>query len=449
VSTFPVPAGDPAGLRAVVSRLSSLAGTVGETRGTRLRTLGERAEGALPAARVAAFAGARGQAGTATSALGVSLVAVGGALADYADALETSQHEVRGAGDRFDAAQARSRTADAAGDVATAQSGRLAMAQESAAVDAVRQGLLAARQRVAGALRAEVDAWVPDAGALSPVQAWERAAADLLPPGVRIPAETLRDVYTDPDVTLAREAFTEAKTAALKGYQLLTVVGYARLTAQALAAERRLETALGVYQDLKGAAPDLDDPLEHARYLEAEREALRVWGESRQAPGDLQRAQSLYKLLRGFQGEAGALAGAAARFPSVASDAIATAGRLDRLMRPVWTAAPLVGRVLGPVSVLTGGWDVYTAVTDDSRPVDDRVAHGLGGLAGVAGGAATTLLAVGLIANPVGVTVVAAAGVVAVGCWAYENREAIADGAGRAAGAVGHAATKVWKGLFG
>ncbi|NAZ83920.1 hypothetical protein GTR02_19085 [Kineococcus sp. R8] len=449
MSTFGVPPGDPAGLRSVVDRLSQLSGTLGETRGSRLRTLAEQAEGALPAARVAAFAGARGQATTATSALGSSLVAIGGALADYADALETSQHEIRGASERYDAAQARCRTADTAGDVAGAETARLQMSQETATVSTLGSGLSQARQRAATALRAEVDAWVPDAGALSPVQAWEQAATGLLPPGAGLDAETLRDAYANPDVELARKALGEAKTLALKGYQLTTVLGYARSGVLAQRAEQRLLTAVSAYQALKGAAPDLADPAQYRAYLAAEREALAAWSASRAAPTDLSRAQTLYKLMRGYQGEAGALATAARQYPSVAADAIRTTGRLDGLMRPVRAAAPVLAKVMGPVSVLLGGYDMYTAVTDDEMATDDRVARFTGGAASVVGGVATTALAFGLMTGPVGVGVVAAAGVVAVGCWVYENREAIAEGAGRAASAVGNAAKSVWKGLFG
>jgi hypothetical protein len=50
---------------------------------------------------------------------------------------------------------------------------------------------------------------------------------------------------------------------------------------------------------------------------------------------------------------------------------------------------------------------------------------------------------------PVAVGVIAVAGVVAVGAWAYENRHEIAHAAERAGGTVVGGAKRLWHGLFG
>ncbi|WP_337059731.1 hypothetical protein [Kineococcus sp. G2] len=467
MSTFPVPPGDPAGLRDAAGRLSGLSGTLGEARGSCLRTLGQQTETALPTARVAAFAGARGQATTATSAVGASLVAVAGALADYADALEATQRAVRDANARHDDARARGRAAETAGDLAAAQTCRAEMSRQAAAVDTAGHGLSAARQRVVSALGHEVGAWVPDTGSLTPVRAWQQAAAGLLPPGSSLDAGTLLDAYHHPDAVLAKDVVSRAVKLASKGYQLYDVLGHSRVWLLAQLAERRLVQALGVYQELKGSSPDLDDPATWERYLAAEREALRRWSAGGAGSKDAQRAQQLWKMLRGFQGDELALANVLRRFPSVPPADVVRFGFLDRLAPAVQAAKPVAARVVGPVSVVTGAVDLHTALTDDAMASDDRVARGVGGGAAVVGGVATTALALGIATGPVGVGVVAVAGVVAVGAWAYENREEIADGARRlggaisdgagevadaaeeVAGAVGDGARQVWKGLFG
>lgn len=75
------------------------------------------------------------------------------------------------------------------------------------------------------------------------------------------------------------------------------------------------------------------------------------------------------------------------------------------------------------------------------RGVGDRIAGGLG----VIGGAGSILIAVGAVANPVGVAVLVGAGVIAGG-WALGNM--IADSEwGKAAGKwIGDTTSKAWKG---
>jgi hypothetical protein len=460
VSTFKVPPGDSDALRRVVSTVSGLTRTVGETRADRLRALAGQAEGALPTARVAAFAGARADASQATGAVGLSLVTVGDALADWAEALETAQETIRDAGRRHSDAEVQWRRARSLGDQELQHEHHQDMLRETTTADRAQGALDDARRRAVTALRGEVDLWVPDTSSLSPVKAWERAAVGALPAGLTLPAETLWDAYRNPDVTLAQGVVTHAVKGATKGYQVYNVLNYLRAPALTAKSEKKYLEARNIYQALKGAAPDLGNPAVYKTYLAAERDVLKAFVST--SPAEVRQAQWLYKQSRGLLGDARALERLQTLNPALSTaEIVGTAGRFERLARPLRALSPLAAKVLGPVGVVTGGLDVYTAVTDDSMATDDRVARGVGGAATVVGAGATTLMAFGLIATgPVGLTVVAVAGVIAVGAWVYENREAIADGAKKVGGAiadgakavggaVADGATKIWKGLFG
>lgn len=453
MTAFTVPPGNPEGLRSVVNRVSQLSSTIGETRNDKIRSAGETAAGALPTARVAAFAAARGDAEKATSAVGLSLVSVGGALASYADALESAQKAVRDASSRHQEAETQWRRARNAGDTELAEEHQRDMNREETAAENARADLVTARNQATSALGAELDVWVPGGGALTPVQAWQQATTGMLPAGTTIDPQQLVDLYNNPDVTLAKDTASSLVKAATKGYALYGLVNYVRSPALSQRAEAKLLKTRDLYQALKGAAPDLSDPKAYKAYMKAERAMLKAYTSSN--PADVMRAQRHFKLLRGLQGEANALASVARSHPSLTPAQIrGVPGRFDNLMRPVRAVGPVAARIMGPVSVLTGGLDIYSAVTDSTLETDDRVARFVGGSASVVGGVATTLVAFGLVANPVGLAVVAGAGVIAAGAYIYENREAIVDGAKRLGSAiaespVGDAAKKVWKGLFG
>lgn len=458
--TFSVPAGDPDALRRIVSSLSTASSTVGETRTDRLRSLGGDAEGALPSARVPDFAGARADAVQGAGAVGLSLVTVGSALGDWAAALDAAQSAVRDASRRHDEAEAASRRAATSGDAVLQEEHRRDMAAETRAADRALGALDEARRRVLGALRGEVDLWVPDGGTLTPVTAWERAAVGAAPAAFALDPEQLAELYRNPDAQLAKDVVSKAVKGGLKGYQVYAAINYFRAPGLALKAERKYLEARNLYQALKGAAPDLSDPKVYKQYLKAERAMLKGFAGTDAA--DLRRAQWLFKRGRGLLGDARALENARRFYPGLTTPQImGKLGRFDDLMRPMRAAAPMAAKVFGPLGVVGGGYDMYTAVTDPDLETDDRVARFTGGAAAAVGGAATTLMAFGVIATgPVGLTVVAVAGAVAVGAWVYENREAIAEGAKKvgsaiASGAekvgdaVADGAKKVWKGLFG
>lgn len=461
MSTFTVPSGDPGALRRVVTTVSTLAGTVGETRSERLRSLGTRAASALPAARVAAFAGGRADAGKATDAVGLSLVTVGGAIADWAAALEEAQQAVRGASSRHAHAQTLWRRARSTGEAELERQYHQDMRDETTAADRAHGALDETRRRVVSTLRGEVDLWVPDApSTIAPVTAWQRAAVGAAPTAFTLDPQALWDAYKNPDTQLAKDVVTKAIKGATKGYQVYGVLNYVRAPSLATKAESKFLEARNVYQALKGNAPDLSDPKVYKAYLKAERGMLKAYVSNN--PAEVRQAQWLFKRSRGLLGDMRALENARRFHPGLSTPEImGRAGRFDRLMRPVRAATPVLSKVLGPLGVVGGTYDMYTAVTDPDLQTDDRAARFVGGAATAVGGAVTTAMAFGVIATgPVGLTVVAVAGVVAVGAWVYENREAIAEGAKKVAGAVADGAKKVggaladgakkvWKGLFG
>lgn len=449
MTDFRVPPGDPGALRAVVGRLSTLAGTVVDTRASRLGTLRGEAAAKLPTARVAAFTGAADQARTATDAVGTSLVAVGGALADYAEALQTAQDTVRSARSGWDAAAAGMRDAHHLADTTAADSYRRDMSTQESLAQAAHSALTAARQRAASALSTETSVWLPDAGTLTPVEAWSRAAAEMVPAGVGLDPDALREAYDSDDLALAGGAVVKAFTTTLNVLTTSTLLKFLRAPGLARRAENGLAGALARYQALKGAGLDLTDPGNYREYLKAEREALKLWAAADPEAVNLAQAQREFSLIRGLLGDAKAVAQITAKY-GVPGTLLPKVSLLETLKTPLYRTNPLLSRVLGPVSIGLGAYDVYGAVTDDSKPMGDRVARGVGGLATAIGGGTTTLMAVGLLgANPVGLGIVAVTGAVALGAWAYENREQVADTAKKVGTTVKDTAKKVWKGLFG
>lgn len=455
-----VPAGDPDTLRRVVTTISTLARTVGERRGDRLTSLGGTAESALPPARVAAFASARADAVKGTGAVGLSLTTVGSALGDWAAALETAQTTIRGAARRHAEAETAWRRARSLGEADLQELYRQDMVAEARTADGARSTLDEARRLALGALRGEIDLWVPDGGTLRPVEAWQRAAVGAAPARLALDPRALWDAYRNPDAQLAKDAVLKAVKGATKGYQLHNILTYVRAPGLTVRSERKFLEARNLYQAIKGSAPDLTNRSVYRSYLRAERAMLRAYVGNDSAA--VRRAQILYKQARGLLGDARALQQVRTMNPGLtAAQVVGRPGRFDALARPLRALSPLAARVLGPLGVVTGGLDVHTAITDDSMDTDDRVARGVGGAATVVGGGATALMAFGVIATgPVGIGVVAVAGVVAVGSWVYENREAIAEGARKAGsaiasgakkvgGAIAGGAKKAWKGLFG
>lgn len=458
MSDFTIPSGDPGELRRAVSGVATLSTTIGDTRHARLAALGDQAVVALPTARVAAFAAARADASAAQSAVGRSLVAVGGALADWADALESTQDTLRSEGNKYAQAEESWRRARSMGAADLQDQHHQDMVAATRAADRASDLLHDARARVVRALAGEADLWAPGAGTLGPVEAWRRAAVGNAPSGLLLDVDLLTEAYKDPDVQLAKDTVSNAIKAGTKVYALYGILKFQRAPALALKAEQEYLKAQQAYQAISSLTNPTDPAL--AKAFAAAEKSLGTAIVNDVAP-ELRQAQWIYAQSRGFIGEAKALERASAFAPEAsAAQIVGKLGRFESVMGPLRAVMPFASKVLGPLGVVTGGYDVYTGFTDDSLEGGDKVARIVGGGATVVGGALMTAMAFGVMVTPVGAAVVAVAGVVAVGCWVYENRDAIADGASRAAewvgdtakdvgGVVADGAHKVWKGLFG
>jgi uncharacterized protein YukE len=125
--------------------------------------------------------------------------------------------------------------------------------------------------------------------------------------------------------------------------------------------------------------------------------------------------------LRNNIGHGPALAQLAAKYGLTEAQIMAKAGTLSKLTAPL--KSPLVaklGTALAPLAIAGGGYEIYNAITGDG-PVDDRIAQGISGGAGIAGGVATIAMAAGLVSNPVGWAIIGGTAVVAGGAWVYQN----------------------------
>lgn len=89
---------------------------------------------------------------------------------------------------------------------------------------------------------------------------------------------------------------------------------------------------------------------------------------------------------------------------------------LGNLMR---TVGPLAGKVLGPLGVITGGIDLVSGLMEG-----DYLRAAGGGLGMLSGGLATAA-AFGVALGPVGIGVMAVAGIAAAGIAVYQNWDAI------------------------
>lgn len=139
-----------------------------------------------------------------------------------------------------------------------------------------------------------------------------------------------------------------------------------------------------------------------------------------------------YNAFKTFQAEGGLLGklGKTGQFLGKAGKLLGAFGRF-------------AGPALAPFGIVSGIHDVFSPSHEGWRGVGDRIAGGLG----VVGGVGSILIAVGAVANPVGVAVLVGAGVIAGG-WALGNMIADSDW-GKAAGKwIGNTASKAWDGAM-
>lgn len=100
-------------------------------------------------------------------------------------------------------------------------------------------------------------------------------------------------------------------------------------------------------------------------------------------------------------------------------------------------AGPTMGKVLGPLGVITGGIDLVQGIREG-----DYLRAAGGGLGALSGGLATAA-AFGVALGPVGIGIMAGAGLVAAGIAIYQNWDAISGAIGDAGAAIADGAKKV------
>lgn len=461
MSLFTRPQGDPGTLRSAASSLTQSAATIAGTRLDSLISAAATAESALPRRRVDDFSAMRQDSATALEESGDVFDGVVGALADFADALETAQTDIDAASEDYQEALRLRRRAQEMGEdgLVTRYQGQMNRAHTRAenALTTYRTAESTARTELAGL----ASTWVPDGGSLSAVEAWERTAVSLIPSGITDAGSTLRDWYTNgsPSPQSVQEVGQNLASLASSTYHGYGAIRIARNSA----AYERIAQAL---RDSRGQGGGFRSSLKTQR-----------------RNAGLRSAHQYYRSLRRYQSERTALRNAQARYPrgggsfygrdeirnnarsnhrsgnpAVRGTPSRQPGAFGRLMNgPVGQAGRFVGRALGPVGAVSGVVDVGRAIFDTSMSTEDRVLTGVGGAgAAAAGGVATYALVAGAALGPVGLGVIAVGGAVAAGVWLYQNREAVKevgkkvwDGAksvGKGAVDVGK---KVWKGLFG
>ncbi|MCD5315479.1 hypothetical protein [Kineosporia babensis] len=253
-------------------------------------------------------------------------------------------------------------------------------------------------------------------------------------------------------------AYTLAKAAASYTPKTLALTRGALVPTSAMPKYLEYQRTWSALQALQNQNPgDLMSRLQHidleGQTLSLARSGAHLPLAQQQHLLDASRGHFLYKSIRSYQGDAGAIKTVQNMYPALSeADVLGKVTILDKLGRPARLAAPFVSKVMGPVGIATGLADVRSAVTDETASTTDRTVKGVGGVAGTAAGAAVTALAFGATAT-VGAPVLAVAavggGIVATGAYAYEHREQIGDvlgagwdTAGRATDAVGDAVGK-------
>ena len=458
MADFTVPQGDPDALRAVARHVQSSSHTVGSTRRSSVHRHGTVAQDALPRLRATDFKGALGETTKALDAVAMSMGTVSGALSTYAGALEQAQHKIKAAKTAYDTAEREWKNAN--DDKVAQQHHREMIRQEGKAGDA-HDDLRTTRRMVKTALSGELHVWVPK-GATSPSQAWVGAANGLLPKDLHLDRKSLEDAYKH--LRTPKEAVANAIKLGTKGWQGGKLLQWLRAGSISRKAEEEYAKAITAYQELKGSSPDLSDPKTYKKYLKLERKALKAY--KARWPADAIRAQKEYRFLRGLVGDKTAMSRLRQLYPGLSdAEIVGKTGKFARLLAPLRAASPWVSRVMAPVAIVSGGLDVFSAITDKDMPTDDRWARGIGGVGSIAAGGATILVMAGLVSNPVGWGIIVGGSALAIGDWAYEHRKQIwngikwtggklADGAkavGHFASDVGsgakHVVSSVWHGL--
>lgn len=447
--TLTVPSGSPASLTARASTLTTLAGTVA-TRMETLTTRRDAAIAALPTRRVPDFRAAAGDADKAMEGGALGLTAVARHMRSYADSLDGTQTVVREVNRRIGSLQSQISTARSVEDWDEVNRLQGEVGRERNVGEDALDDLRRARRTAISDLNGEAELWAPGSASMAPVEAWVLASAAIVPAEIGIDRNGLRQAWRGVDADdlrqIAQQA-NKAKTAGTRGWQLYQLSSYAAVAllnrnveAQYAAARSAYNLALGTPGDLRGV-------------VRAEKNLIRALNRLVAQPvTQTSQAQRLYGLYESLVGKDKAWDLVHQRYPTVPGDSIRPMRNplMTRVNRITRTVGPVASKIMGPVSVFLGARDMYSGAFDSTLPGDVRVARFVGGAGSVAAGAATTAIAFGLIAaTPVGVGVIAVGSAIALGAWAYENREAIAETARDVGGAVVDGAKKVWGWLSG
>ncbi|OLT19046.1 hypothetical protein BJF80_13465 [Serinicoccus sp. CUA-874] len=447
--TLKVPDGNPASLAARAATLVNLADNVSN----RMQTLATRRDAtltALPTRRVPDFRAASMDAATALEGGGLGITAVARQVRTYAESLDGTQTVVREVNRRVGSLEDQVSAARAVEDWDEVDRLRGETRRERGIGEDALDDFERARRQAINDLLAEADLWAPGSSSMVPVEAWVLASAAIVPADVGIDRRDLRKVWRAVDGDNSRmitQQATKAKAAGTRGWQLYQLGSYGRVARLNRNVEAQYAAARSVYTVAQGSPGDLRG------MVRAEKGLVRALNRLVAQPATrTSQAQRLYGLYESLVGKDKAWDLVHTRYPDVPGDSIRplrspVMTRINRITRAV---GPVASRVMGPVSALMGGYDVITGVTDDSLPADVRTSRVIGGAGSLAAGAATTAIAFGLVAaTPVGVAVIAVGSVAALGSWAYEPSEAIADTARNVGGAVVDGTKKVWGWLSG
>lgn len=453
MSTFSTPAGDPQGIRDGASDLTRLAERIGGTRLDTLLTSSRKAAAALPTRRVADFAGLQQDSATALEESGQVFHDVAAALADYADALETAQRDIRAAATGSSRAREMLTLAQRMGEAEMEAQARRDLQRHREDAERAQGEFDAAESTARTTLTGLATTWSPDGATTSAVDSWADATAAILPLEVGLSPEEIRamlDGESAPQVLVG--AGKTLNKALSNGWYAWQAVSVGRDTA----AYNRIVEALRVSRGEGGSA---------RAALKAQRRADGLAGANRYYQ-QMSRFQLDRTALRNAQGRYPRSSGTSFRYDEIRSGvprngspatgwraALARAGQ-SRVM----TAARAGGRLLAPLGAVTGAMDIYGAIRGgEGMSTTERVVQGLGGAGGLAaGGLATYALVAGAALGPVGLGIIAVGGAVAAGAWLYQNRKAVMDagrtvidGAKDAFDGAKDIGEKVWNGLFG
>lgn len=449
MSMFTRPPGNPDALTSRADRILALAEPLDTAKGQITASRG-RTTPALPTRRVAAYSAVSRDAATAVEGGALAVLAIARHLREYATELAEAQEGVALVNEKADELGREITAARLEEDFDRVQELSREREEQRRIGQETLDDLGTAQRQAAAQLNGEAEVWVPGAATSDPVDVWTAATANLLPQEITVDADGMREAWDATTSGTAAAIATQAnklRAAAQRSWQLYQLANYARLSVLTRNVDDLLSAAQAAYRSAQSTPGDM------ARMIRAEGDLLQALKRQRALPArEAARAQQMYKWLEGLMGDQRAFARARELFPHVPPDSVKpmrgpTMTRVAQVKRVV---GPWAGRVMGPLSIASGGYDIYRAATDSSMSTTDRLVVGAGGVGGVAAGAATTAIALGLVAaTPVGIAVIAVGSAVAIGSWAWQNREAIGRTATKAKDGVKKAAKKAWGWITG